>query len=85
MLFVGSAAQLRFYEQANVLTSTVRARIEKGSAGDFQFWLDDRARTNLTEADVRRAAENFCDRHWPRMASLAERLAARMQLAGSAL
>ena len=85
MLFVGATAQLRFYEQAGVLTSTVQAQVERGAAGDFQFWLDDRVRTGMTETDARRAAATFCDRHWPRMTTLAERLAARMQLAGSAL
>lgn len=85
MLFAGPAAQLRFYEHAGVLTSTVHANVERGSSGDFQFWLDDHARTGMTEADARRGAQQFCDRHWPRMTSLAEHLASRMQLAGSAL
>lgn len=85
MLFAGQIAQLRFYEQAGVLTSAVQARVERGAAGDFQFWLDDRARTAMTEAAARQAAEKFCDQHWPRMTRLAERLAGKMQLAGSAL
>lgn len=85
MLFAGQIAQLRFYEQAGVLTSTVQANVERGSASDFQFWLDDKARAGMTEADARRSAEKFCDRHWLRLTTLAERLAARMQLAGSAL
>ncbi len=86
MLFAGQTAQARFYEQAGVLTSAVAARIERGSAGDFQFWLDDRARTGgMTEGQARRAAASFCERHWPRLTELAERLATRMTLAGSAL
>ncbi|GHH57665.1 hypothetical protein [Lentzea cavernae] len=86
MLFAGQTAQLRFYDQAGVLTPTVQANVERGSASDFQFWLDDRARTGgMTETNARRSAQAFCDQHWPRMTQLAERLAARMQLAGSAL
>lgn len=85
MLFVGQTAQARFYEQAGVLTSKLQAQIERGSGSDFQFWLDDRARTGLTESDARRGAQAFCDRHWTRMSALAERLAARMTMAGSAL
>lgn len=85
MLFAGATAQLRFYEQAGVLTSAVHANVERGAAGDFQFWLDDSARTGMTESAARCAAQKFCDRHWPSMTSLAERLASRMQLAGSAL
>lgn len=85
MLFAGQTAQLRFLDQAGVLTSEIHSRIETGSATDFQFWLDDHARTGMTENAARRGAQAFCDRHWPRLTALAERLAARMQLAGSAL
>jgi hypothetical protein len=85
MLFAGQAAQLRYLDQAGVLTSELHGRIEQGAASDFQFWLDDRARTRMTETDARRAAEKFCDRHWPRIAKLAERLAAAMRMSGSAL
>lgn len=85
MLFAGQTAQLRYLDQAGVLTGELHSRIETGSAGDYQYWLDDRARTGMTEADARRGAEKFCDRHWPRMTRLAERLASAMRLAGSAL
>lgn len=85
MLFAGQTAQQRFYDQAGVLTSAVQAEVERGASGDFQFWLADRARTGMTEDAARRAAEKFCDKHWVRMTRLAERLASKMQLAGSAL
>lgn len=85
MLFAGQTAQLRYLDQAGVLTSAVHSWVERGASGDFQFWLDDRARIGMTESAARRAAEQFCDQHWPRMTRLAERLASRMRLAGSAL
>jgi hypothetical protein len=85
MLFAGQTAQLRYLDQAGVLTAELNAWVERGAAGDFQYWLDDKARTGMTEGDARRAAHNFCERHWPRLTALAERLARRMQLAGSAL
>ena len=85
MLFAGQTAQLRHLDNAGVLTPALHARIENGAASDYQFWLDDRARCKFTESDARRAADKFCDRHWPRMTKLAERLARTAQLSGSAL
>lgn len=85
MLFAGQTAQLRYLDQAGVLTSAVQSWVERGASGDFQFWLDDRVRTGMNESAARRAAEKFCDQHWLRMTRLAARLAVRMHLAGSAL
>lgn len=85
MLFAGQTAQARYLDQVGVLTSSLANRIEKGSASDFEFWLAARAHTGLTESQVRKAANDFCDRHWPRMTRLAERLARTSEMAGSAL
>lgn len=85
MLFAGHTAQLRYLDSAGVLTRTIHDRVENGSRGDFEYWLADKARTGLGETAARRAADAFCDQHWPRMTRLAERLAATEQMAGSAL
>ena len=85
MLFAGQAAQLRYLDSAGILTRAIHNRIETGSRGDYEYWLADHKRTGLTETAARKAAEAFCDSHWPRMTRLAERLARTEQMAGSAL
>lgn len=84
MLFAGITAQTRYLDQAGVLTSRVQAVLDKNTS-DFEDWLEHRHLCGLTESAARRAANSFCDQHWPRMTRLAERLTTNYQLAGSAL
>jgi hypothetical protein len=85
MLFAGQAAQLRYLDNAGVLTRALHDRVENGARGDYEYWLADKACIGLTETAARRAAAAFCDAHWPRMTRLAELLARTERMAGSAL